>query len=526
MVVKRSSVTDYFARKLADSAKAKRFTVRALDAKLGQLRPTPRFATKPYKHQKVCFLLGVKHPQYLLFLDVGTGKTKISLDLVSYWKRLGKIKRTLVLVPYASNVGEWEDQAKLHAPKLRVVGIDQYGREARLEALDEPADVNVITYAGWLHLISTKVRIKKKVRMVIDEEKARKLERKFTGLIGDECTFLRHRRSLTFRAFYRLAKRCPVRYGLTGTPFDKKPEDLWAQFYATDRGDTLGSTQGIFRAAFFIQKERFWGRGFDYVFDERKMPELSRMIRHRSIRYAQEECSDLPASIGGIGAEGGPMVRPVRLSPETREYYNKIIDGLTEARGNFTLLDNAYHRMRQLTAGFLVYKDPEGQKVEIRFRKNPKVDALIDLLNELAPDKKVIVYNEYRTSGELICERLKKEKIRHVRIYSKTSDKKGVIAKFKEDKRCRVLVGSRTIAYGLNLQANCHYMIFFECPDSSLIRKQVEGRIRRDGQKKRPHFWDLAIRRTVDEKILRLVRKGKSLHDAIVDGKGAGLRRV
>jgi len=513
MPVAKSAVDDFFKRKLKNSDKARDLAEEELAGWIDALPVPPRFELKPYRHQLVCFLLGVKRASYFFMLDMGLGKSAITINIFRWLQDNDEAKRMLVLVPNISNIEAWDEELGIHAPELTSSLFDQGTRKVKEKMILEGGQVAVVTYMGWLRLISKTVNGKLK----IDPKQASLLEKNFDMVVFDESTALKNHRSLTFKACRRLIKTTPFRYCLTGTPFDKDPQDLWSQFFVLDSGETLGPTLGLYRAAFFKEKDDYWSGGKTYTFDKKLDKELNRVIKHSSIRYTEEECLDLPESIGGLLSPAGPMSRQVLFDPETLQYYYSLIDEVRESEGNLKVLANVYTRMRQLTAGFLPVKDDE-ERFDIIFDKNPKLDALMDLIKEIPPDCKIVVYNEFKMSGELICARLKKEKFKHARVYSGTKDKKAVLTQFKQDPKTRVLVGSRSIAFGLNLQI-ANYIIFFESPDSTIIRKQVERRIRRSGQTKRTHFYDLVIKGSVDEKILRFMIQGKDLFDALVEGE-------
>jgi SNF2 family DNA or RNA helicase len=495
-VISRFAVRRFLRRPLRDSGKAKLLSPTRVDRKLARLDPPARFATKPYQHQKITFLLNVKYPGYLDLLDMGGGKTWISLNVIRWRRRAGQIKRALVLVPNTANVAEWVEQANQHTPSLSVAGIDQATKEDRIDTLHGKQHITVMTYMGFL-------------RYTNDPELEDLFYERFQLVVCDECSFIKNHTSETFKTLRRLRRTIPYWLLLTGTPFDKSPSYLWAQFFLVDQGGTLGPTLGLYRAAFFKEEKNYWSDFPKYVFDRSNKKQLSRMLRHSSIRYGEQECSDLPKSIY--------HERPLSFSDETWAYYDKLVGELADAQGNFTLVDNVYGRLRRLTSGYLVVKNPEGDKTYVVFKNNPKLDNLIELLREIPEDEKVIVWNVYHKTGDIICDRLRQEKVSHLRLYGKTRNKKEVRDRFRAGK-VRVLVCSRSGAYGLNLQVANH-AVFYEQPDSSIVRQQMEKRIRRPGQTRRTHIWDLLVRKSIDPKILKAVKAGRDLFQDLFRGK-------
>ncbi|MBE3041549.1 DEAD/DEAH box helicase family protein, partial [Candidatus Bathyarchaeota archaeon] len=283
------------------------------------LEGKPRFRTSPYLHQKACFIVGARLKRAVLHLDMGTGKTKIMLDVFRYHKSLGHVKRCLVLAPTLSAIESWRLQRWEHGKDLRFLILgDDVDREA---ILNKPSDLVVATYMGWLSLLCREVS-KGKKEWVVDEERVRSLASKFDMVVYDESTFLKNHRSLSFKVAKIITEVIPYRYGLTGTPVGKTPHDLWAQFYAVDAGETLGRTLGIFRQAFFTSKVNYWG-GYEYTFISRMMSTLQRMIGNIAVSYSADECLDLPAQVF--------VPKPITFAPDVWPYYQKLVDKVKDA---------------------------------------------------------------------------------------------------------------------------------------------------------------------------------------------------
>lgn len=459
--------------------------------------------------------LSVEDGLYLTESCIVTHNSKLTLDIFQTRKKRGEVKRGLILVPGISNIGAWLEEIEMHTPSLTAVGLSDPKREKRLELLHGQSDLVIATYAGWISLLGMR-KVKKGSKSAIEPWQRERIERMFQMVIWDEISVLKNQQTKFYRSALRLANRVPYRYALSGTPFHKNPEDLWSQFHVLDFGESLGETLTLFRSAFCKTKFNPFSKGFDYKFDKRKLSELTARLRHTSIRYSGEECNDLPPTVGGLVSKKF-MCRPVVFPRENEEYYKSVIKELQGTGGNSALIKNVYIRLRQLTSGFIPIRE-NGLRVNLRFAQNPKLDAALDLLHEIPEDRKVLLFNEFRTSGEFICERLNAEKISHLRLYSGTKDKIGTLKQFKEDPNVRVLVASRSICYGVNLQM-ANYLIIYESPDSTILRTQLERRIVRYGQKEHTYIYDITMRDSVDVKILHYLRLGKNLFDVLIDSK-------
>jgi len=511
VVIAKAALKEYLEAPMRDtSVKVKVLPDEKLDAIIA--KQGLQFLTPPRRAQKVCMVLGWKFSRFLFLLGMGGGKTKICLDLFRNKRREGESARMLVLVPNIVNLDAWAEEVRLHAHDTLCGVVDQSGAASRWAMLESKAEIVVMTYAGLVSLLS---KSKKP-----DPEAIKRLGVAFEMLVLDECTSVKNPNTSTFKIIRKLRKYIASIYGLTGTPFDKNPIDLWSQFFAIDGGETLGETLGIYREAFFRQERQYFG-GVDYVFRKRKWRELSQRLTNRSIRYSEAECQDLPPAVGGL--DGNLMLVPVRLSKDVLPYYTRIDTELTESKGDYQLVNNAYIRMRMLCSGWLGAKTEDGERVEIVFPTNPTFDAVEDLLGRIPEEEKVIVVTWFNTTGRLLMERLGKGA---VLINGTTSpkSKREAMEAFRGDGGPRVLVGSTAISKGVNLQAASRHMIFVESPDSVIERSQLEARIRREGGGgKTVYYYDIVPRLnglpTVTEKILESLTTGRKLHDVLINRK-------
>ena len=192
---------------------------------------------------------------------------------------------------------------------------------------------------------------------------------------------------------------------------------------------------------------------------------------------------------------------------------------MTSKTDRYKKVQSLYLQMRQLSSGFMTFKGEDDNKVQIAFDNNPKLDELIELIDNIPNDKKIIVFHHFVYTNHLICKALKKNKIKHTSVYGGTKDKIGNIRFFKDNKDCRVLViNSKSGSSSQNLQL-ANYIVFFEEPDSPIDREQAERRAWRPGQENKVNIIDLIVKGTADEKMYRYNKEGRDLLKAVLDGK-------
>ena len=86
---------------------------------LHELFPAFHWHTKPRIYQAACFALGLSLEDFLFFLDMGAGKTKIALDIIYNRMRSGDFDKALIVVPTFTNIETWKQECAKHAPSMR-----------------------------------------------------------------------------------------------------------------------------------------------------------------------------------------------------------------------------------------------------------------------------------------------------------------------------------------------------------------------------------------------------------------------
>lgn len=512
-MINKKVVDNFLARKLDNHDWLKKLNKRELSLELQEdLRLLPGFETL-WVHQLVCFLLVTALKRFMLHIDLGGGKTLITLFSILRRKLLGEKPLAIVFVPYVTAVDTWVQECRKHTPGLKLVPLIGTTLE-NLRSLEERnADVYVICYASAVAMLSESHP--KKKGWTIDPKRTRKVFMGFDTFVADEIHKCSDISTLTYRMCRTISADCSHGIGLSGTPFGKDIEDIWAQFYLIDFGETLGTTKGLFQEAFFCKKQNFFS-GFDeYKFDRAKLPILNKVIKHNSIHYASKEMHDLPPK------RYLPITLP--LPTATQQYVSiaaaKFIEALKgQGKDRFRAAEASYLQLRQLASGFMTVDGQNNDKIKVSFDNNPKLDLLEEKLDAMAPDEKMVVFHHFVYTNHLISERLTKLRIGHARIWSGQKSSIRELERFRSDSKCRVLVlNDQSGSASLNLQ-HANFMFFFEQPDSPTTRQQGEGRIWRPGQTKIAHYIDPLMEGTVDARIMHANKQGKKLLDELLKG--------
>jgi len=438
---------------------------------------------------------------------MGTGKTAVLLAILKLRKDKKQIRKSvLVLVPNSVNVVGWCEEISIFT-NLKSCPLLGSTTERRDKIETEAADIFVLNYTGLVWMLKSITKVRRKPISYIDGDKVAALAKKLSMLVLDESQFAKTPDSLTTKACIALAQTCKFVYGLTGTPFSQ-PEDLWSQFYIIDNGETLGETLGLFRSAYYTESRNYWG-GFDYSLRVGAKQKINERIQNKSIRYAVEECQDLPKK--------NSVVVHIPFGTEQGLAYKKLMKGVVSTAGTTAEITNTYIRLRQMASGFIDMKI-EGKKVELVFPDNKKIEWLVDKLRALGPDRKVVVFHTFTKSGDLICNALKKAKIKCVRMRGKANAKITAYKAFKENKKTQVLVVNvATGGTGLNLQV-ASVSVFFEPVTGLITKSQAEKRTHRSGQTETCFQYDLIVKASIEQKAFDMMSEGKDLLDEIMSG--------
>jgi len=513
-MISKRAIDDYLARDLESFNWIKEASHKEMDEAIAQLPVEVTLKHPPFRHQKASYYIGASLSNFMYFLDMGLGKTFISLMLMSYYLQLKKIEKILVVVPNVINIEGWEEQILEHTNFDYV--LLHGNKNERMELLDQHAHIYVINYDG-LQTMMTELqpaKKKKKGKKVKERTPVPALVKNFTSkfqmVVFDEIHKAKNTTSLTYSLCHSISKKCEYRYGLTGTPFGRDPIDLWAQFQLIDHGETLG-LKGMYQSAFFTTKKNFWG-GWEHKFKKAMEEELHTTLQNRSLRYEDIECEDLPKRVH--------KVVPVSLSLDAITYYRDMLQQAADTKDNdVRRQENFYIKMREIASGFVYEKDEDGKKFTITFSNNEKLDALDNLIEDMPKTSKMVIFHVFNSSGEVICNHLKKKKISYAALNSTEKDTAGQLRKFKNQKTCKFLVlNIATGSTGLNLQI-ANYCVFYEPTDRPIWQRQAEKRVHRQGQTKRVYYYHFVTKGTVEERIRTFLKEGKDLFGALIEGK-------
>ena len=469
-----------------------------------------KFKTKPYEHQLKALEKSWASDTYALFMEMGTGKSKVLVDNIAMLYDRGAIKGALIVAPKGVYKNWDQIEFPVHLPdhvehtKVLWEPTITKKKQAELDTLfDDKGDLKILIMN--VEAFSTTKGL----------DFARSFLNIFVGraLIGiDESTTIKNPTAKRTKNILKLADLAKYRRILTGSPVTKSPLDLFSQCEFLDPYHLGHASYYSFRARYAnMVKRNFGGRQVQLVVSYRRLDELADILDKFSYRVLKEDCLDLPEKVF--------TKRLVELTPEQDKAYKQMKQMALAMLDNGEVMTTVnvmtqLMRLHQITCGH--FKADDGTTTAL---KNNRIDALMQLLEET--EGKVIIWANYREDIKNIVESLKK-------AYGEASTveyhggvdatlRQDNIAQFQEkNSPTRYFVGNaQTGGYGITLTA-ANTVVYYSNSYDLEKRLQSEDRAHRIGQTGSVTYVDFIAENTIDEKIVKALRKKINLANEIM----------
>jgi SNF2 family DNA or RNA helicase len=457
-----------------------------------------RFKTKPYEHQLIALEKSWDKEEYAYFMEMGTGKSKVLIDNIAILYDKGKINGVLIVAPkgvyknwYSSEIPTHLASHVQYKSVLWTASISKTKQE-ELNSLFK-SDFNLHVLVMNVEAFSTKKGLQFALKFLNSHK---------TLMAVDESTTIKTPSAKRTKSILALSKSAVYRRILTGSPITKSPLDLYTQCgFLND--ELLGfSSYYAFRSRYAHMIERnFGGRRVQIVKNYQRLDELSKLIEPFSYRVLKEDCLDLPDKIY--------IKREIELTDEQLKLYTTMKQmALATLNGKLLTAPNVLTqlmRLHQITCGH--FKSDDGKIQEL---KNNRLEELMSILEET--EGKAIIWANYIYDIERISTAIKKEygDDSVVQYYGaiNTDERQKNIERFQDPRSTfRFFIGNpQTGGYGITLTA-ANTVIYYSNGYDLEKRLQSEDRAHRIGQKKSVTYIDLIAEKTIDEKIVKALRK-------------------
>ena len=429
---------------------------------------------KPHEYQCRMIRRIVEQERVGLFLDMGLGKTVITLTAVRELLDDFAAARILVIAPKRVAEDTWTREREKwdHLHSLRVSCMTGTQRQ-RLQALDRDADVYVLgrDNVQWL------------VGHFIDTRKPWP----FDMVVVDELSSFKNPQAKRFKALRKILPMVDRVVGLTGTPSPNGLMDLWAEVFLLDRGERLGKTLGWYREKWFRPAMQVGYTVYKWSPVKGAEKEIRERISDICVSMSAADYLTLPDRID--------REVPVVLSPEEMELYDRMEKEqlLQVSEDEAVVALNAAAVMSKLLqlANGSAYTDT-GSVVRIH---DAKAEALAEIVD--VTDGPVLVFYSFRHDLDAIRAKIPE---------AKELDGPEDIAAWNRGEIRVLLAHPASVGYGLNLQDGGHVIVWYGLTWSLELHQQANARLHRQGQSHPVIIHHLIAAGTVDEQVMRALK--------------------
>lgn len=452
---------------------------------------------RPHNYQQYCATRIVEDKNVGLFIDMGLGKTAATLLAVNelMYNRF-EVSAVLVIAPkkvaeatWQAEIRKWDNLA--HLTFSTILG----SLSARIDAISKPADIYIIN--------------RDNVKWLVDYCVFALRRWPFDMVVLDESSSFKNPRAQRFKALKSVKSSIQRVVELSGTPAPQDMKDLWSQVYLLDGGARLGQSATAFNQR-FCELER---RGNRFVYGKLKPgadAQIKKLIGDICVSMKAEDYLELPKITYSIV--------PVELDKKARKDYKQLerdmllpVDNTEITVAGAAALSN---KLLQLANGAL-YDENQGVHVV----HDAKLDALEELMEGLQ-GQSVLVFYSFKHDIDRIVNRFTKKY--RVRVYKNSKDADD----WNAGRITMLLAHPASTAYGLNLQAGGHNVVWFGLNWSLELYQQANARLYRQGQEKPVVVHHLVVQDSIDQRVIDALDAKKDGQDALMDAIKAMIENI
>jgi SNF2 family DNA or RNA helicase len=453
-------------------------------------------------HQQVAKDFILTHPYCSLFLNMGLGKTRTTLDAMD---DINPNHHILIIAPKNIARSTWvEEIEKWNYPfRYKSLIVNERGnkltRKKRLALYksipNEPPTVWFINRDLVVDLIENMPTFYDKVLNRISPVWY------FPTVIIDEIQSFKSYDSDRFQALQKVRPYIERLIGLTGTPMPKGIEDLWAETWLLDMGYRLGDCITRFRERFETPKVPGKKMGWKPIPGAEQ--EIFRLISDLVISMKNSSMYIPPINLNFI---------PLYLDDNEMNMYKRFkedlvleIDGEEITAANAAVLAG---RLQQMASGALYKESGSHEFFKIHEKKLEATEYIIN-----NTDDNVMVAYHYYSDLKMLKDYLTKLKIPFEQFDGSPKMKK----RWNEGKIKVLLVQPASSGHGLNLQDGGHTLIWYTLPQSLEEYKQCIKRLNRQGAIYPTMVHHLMVQGTYDLRSWANIERKDTSQEALID---------
>ena len=459
----------------------------------------------PHKYQEHCINLILSQPYCGLFLDMGLGKTVITLTAVRALKYyMFAVSRVLVVAPKKVAEATWEDERRQweHLRDMRISHV-LGSRDQRIRALQEKADVYVINRENIPWLV---------------EHYRHGRDWPFDMVVLDESSSFKNHRAKRFKALKVVRPKIRRLVLLTGTPAPHGLEDLWSQIYLLDGGQRLGRTITCYREIYFNPGLRNGMQVFNYVPKPFAREAVFSKISDICISMKADDYLDMPDLI----YDDIPVVLDGKAQKAYRQLEHDMLLPVSEE--DVVVASSAgvlTGKLLQLCNGAVYATDLDGESAGVKEIHSCKLDALVETIERLQGQHALVFY-QFKHDLDRILACLGSMSSLRVRVYTGPQDADA----WNDGKVDILLAHPASCGYGLNLQRGGHHIIWFGLTWALEQYQQANARLYRQGQEHPVIIHHLIVKGGMDRDVMAALQDKRSTQDALLDALKARIKEV
>lgn len=446
-----------------------------------------KFEPHPYQRRAIGFVK--EHARCCLFLDMGLGKTVSTLTALSDLIDDAEVRKVLVIAPKKVAESTWSQEAGKwgHLGGLRVVQVMGTEKQRKTAMADGSGDIYVMSRDNVVWLLENYSRSLLRTRPMFD------------CIVIDELTSFKSHQAKRFKALRKMTACASRVIGLTGTPVPNSLLDLWAEIYCIDGGERLGKFIGRYREAYF-NAVPIGKVATKYVPKEGAESAILGRIDDICLTMQAKDYITLPDRI--------EVTDEVVLSPSVLKRYRDFERGMVlefrkEMEEGKITAENAAGLMNKLAqfANGAVYGD-DRSVVEVHGEKLSRLGEIVE-----ASSGPVLVFYQFRHDLDRI-----KKAIPSARAYEGDED----LRDWNEGNIDVLLAHPASTAYGLNMQAGGHTIVWYGTGWNLEHYQQANARLHRQGQEHPVIVHRLVCPGTVDERELAAIDRKAGTQDSLI----------
>lgn len=459
------------------------------------------------KHQRIGVAWMFTSGFGLLADSVGTGKTIQAAGTAALIKESDELSdgSKILVVCRPAAVPQWEVQLNRLLKDTKIIVGDGPKKHRIAKYLQGDWEIVVMSY-----------------QMLINDLEQLDIAFDFHAVFVDDVDPLRNGDTATAYAINRITRKSPRIYILTGTPLQKRLQDLYNVLQPLNVRDILGSPLTFERR--YLQKELIEvasesGRitRKNKVVGYKHLDEFKQKIAHLALRRTAADIDDvnLPAVIpANVFLE--PYPSQMAKYRELQQGVLRIIKAQGEEVKRATAIAKFLYGA-QICGGLATIGEPDRPQTSV------KLDWLEEkLIDGDLSDEKVVVFINFKNGVRALQARLNRANISYATIWGENknnAERFGQQQKFWNDDNCRVLIGTTSIEQSLNLQVARHLVNVDMIMNPSRM-EQLAGRVRRDGSKHSSvYVHNLLTVNTQEEKYLPALEREQALIDFVWDSR-------